>query len=63
MVLAFVAAPKCVHPRLHSSLRHDIHQECVASVQRVLRKEKADFALVGREELDRQHIAQVGTAS
>lgn len=45
---------------IHSSVRHDIHQECVASVQRVLRKERADFAIVGREELDRQHIAQVG---
>ena len=39
--------------------RHDIHRECVASVVRVLTKQKADYAVVGREELDRQHISQV----
>ncbi|CAM9667604.1 unnamed protein product [Ascophyllum nodosum] len=39
--------------------RHNVHKECVASVQRVLTKQKANFAVVGREELDRQHIAQV----
>ncbi|CAM9849012.1 unnamed protein product, partial [Hapterophycus canaliculatus] len=39
--------------------RHDSHRECVASVERVLNKQKAEYALVGREELDRQHISQV----
>ncbi|CAM9886509.1 unnamed protein product [Pylaiella littoralis] len=39
--------------------RHDIHRECVSSVERVLAKQKAEYAVVGREELDRQHISQV----
>ena len=47
--------------RVSSFNRHNVHKECVASVQRVLTKQKANFAVVGREELDRQHIAQVGT--
>lgn len=41
------------------ALRHDIHRECVASVERVLGKQKADYTLVGREELGRQHISRV----
>eukprot|EP00903_Cladosiphon_okamuranus_P020843 g19143.t1 len=39
--------------------RHDIHRECVASVQRVLGRQKAEYTLVGREELGRQHISRV----
>ncbi|CAM9787192.1 unnamed protein product [Ectocarpus fasciculatus] len=39
--------------------RHDIHRECVASVERVLTRHKSEYALVGREELDRQHISKV----
>lgn len=39
--------------------RHNIHQECVATVKHVLSKHKADFTIVGREELHRQHISKV----
>lgn len=41
------------------SISHDIHRECVASVERVLTRHKSEYALVGREELDRQHISKV----
>lgn len=42
-----------------ASISHDIHRECVASVKRVLTRHKSEYALVGREELDRQHISKV----
>lgn len=42
-----------------ASISHDIHRECVASVERVLTRHKSEYALVGREELDRQHISKV----
>ena len=38
--------------------RFEIHQKCVEGVKKLLAAHGIDYTLVGREELDRQHIAR-----
>jgi hypothetical protein len=36
--------------------RHMIHRECVSAVLQALDKESVRYTMVGREEMDRQHL-------
>lgn len=36
--------------------RHQVHKECVQDLSDLLRRLDVDFSMVGREELDRQHL-------
>ncbi len=36
--------------------RHQVHKECVQDLSDLLRRMDVDFSMVGREELDRQHL-------
>jgi hypothetical protein len=37
--------------------RYMVHRECVAAVQTILESHNVRYCVVGREELDRQHIS------
>jgi len=39
--------------------RHQVHKECVQDLSDLLRRMDVDFSMVGREELDRQHLKNV----
>lgn len=36
--------------------RHQVHRECVQDLSDLLRRMDVDFRMIGREELDRQHL-------
>ena len=52
----------CVRNALHRwerlRNRYDIHTRCVDGVKAILDSHGVEYTVVGREELDRQHIAR-----